>query len=129
MSMTTTTPPSVVLVRREGHSERRIESKQENELAAKKKIRQTGEPLPTMIPSSRVVRALEGTLTEKQFISLYDKASGRKGKDARPLTAAQKTAVKAFMEGKSSRDEAMKKAGIKTPSAFLNLMERYHSQG
>ena len=46
---------------------------------AARKIRQKGDALPKMIDSDRVLRALKGTMTEKQFIKAYDEAAGKKG--------------------------------------------------
>ena len=55
-------------------------------------IRRKGDDLPKMIDSARVLRALDGTMTEKRFIKAYDDAEGKRGGGLRTpspkLTAA-----------------------------------------
>ena len=94
-----------------------------------KKTRQStpkGE-LPGNLTRERLERALDYlNISKAQMVKALEETAAPRGRAASPLTAAQKSALKSFMEGKSSKDEAMEKAGVKTPGAFLNLMERYN---
>lgn len=71
--------------------------------AAARKTRTAGDPLPSMIPADRVLRALEGTMTEKQFIKAYDEAAGQRG--GGPKTPPEKL-QKAYASYKQNKDFA-----------------------
>lgn len=91
--------------------------------------REAGDPLPTTLPSDRVLRALEvWSIKEKDFIVAYDEARGTRGLSTTPLTAGQKAAIKSFLTGKLGQKDAMEKAEVKTAGAFLNMVEKYHAE-
>lgn len=99
-------------------------------MAAKKRIRREGDPLPAMIPSDRVLRALEewDGITEKAFIKAYDRAANPRGRAAAELTPAQKKAIERYQE--SLDIEALKAAlGVKTDTAAVNAIKRYKEEG
>ena len=107
--------------------------KKQRTMAVKKKttrkVRQAGEPLPDMIPSDRVLRALEiWEIKPKDFIRAYDESASPRGRAAQPLSAAERKVVVDYHAGKLTEEDAMSKLDIKTPSAFLNALKKHREE-
>ena len=98
-------------------------------MAAKKKVRGSGDALPKMINSDRVLRALEGTMTERQFIAAYDRAAAPRGGGLKKPSEKLQSAYRKFR--KSGDFEAFQKAlGVDSQRATVALgrMMRWESQ-
>lgn len=63
-----------------------------------RKTRKVGEPFFSPLDPARVIRALEGTMTEKQFIKVYDKAAGPRGGGLKTPPKSLQTAYAKFQE-------------------------------
>lgn len=93
-----------------------------------RKSRGKGE-LPANLNSERVLQALsEWDISKAEFVKAYDATAKPRGRAATPLTAAQKKVAEDYFAGELDKEEAMKKAGTKTPGAFLNFLERAREQ-
>ena len=79
-------------------NEGKMAAKKKTAKKATRKIRSAGEKLPAMIDSARVIRALEGTMREKQFIKAYDEAAGQRGAGLKKPKDAWLKAYKTFQK-------------------------------
>lgn len=95
-----------------------------------RKVRTAGEPLPKMVDSARVLRALKGTMTEKQFIKAYDEAAAPRGAGLKTPPRKLQNAFKKFQRD-GDFDAFAETMGLDSQRAIaaLGRMMRWEAAG